>query len=52
MKKFSYSDDCLGRPDGSAVAAATTHTIREGDTLWELAAKHYGDPTSTRFFSK
>ncbi len=29
----------------SAVAAATTHTIREGDTLWELAAKHYGDPT-------
>lgn len=25
--------------------AATTHTIREGDTLWELAAKHYGDPT-------
>ncbi len=29
----------------SAVAAATTHTIREGDTLWELAARHYGDPT-------
>lgn len=25
--------------------AATTHTIQDGDTLWELAAKHYGDPT-------
>lgn len=25
--------------------AATTHTIKSGDTLWELAAKHYGDPT-------
>lgn len=25
--------------------AATTHTIRTGDTLWDLAAKHYGDPT-------
>lgn len=25
--------------------AAKTHTFREGDTLWELAAKHYGDPT-------
>jgi nucleoid-associated protein YgaU len=25
--------------------AAKTHVFREGDTLWELAAKHYGDPT-------
>ena len=31
---------CLG--DGFA---ATTHTIESGDTLWDLAAKHYGDPT-------
>lgn len=28
-----------------AVSGATTHTITTGDTLWELAAKHYGDPT-------
>jgi LysM repeat protein len=25
--------------------AVTTHTFTSGDTLWELAAKHYGDPT-------
>lgn len=25
--------------------AVTTHTMTSGDTLWELAAKHYGDPT-------
>jgi len=25
--------------------AATTHVFRSGDTLWELAAKHYNDPT-------
>lgn len=31
-------------PAGMAVAA-TTHTMKSGDTLWELSAKHYGDPT-------
>jgi len=25
--------------------SAKTHVIRDGDTLWELAAQHYGDPT-------
>ncbi len=25
--------------------AVTTHTFTTGDTLWELAARHYGDPT-------
>lgn len=29
----------------NSVDAATLHTIKDGDTLWELAAKHYGDPT-------
>lgn len=27
------------------VLGATTHTFKDGDTLWELAARHYGDPT-------
>ncbi len=27
------------------VLDAKTHVFREGDTLWELAAQHYGDPT-------
>jgi LysM repeat protein len=26
-------------------AAVKTHTFGKGDTLWELAAKYYGDPT-------
>lgn len=30
---------------GMQAFAGTTHTIKSGDTLWELAAKHYGDPT-------
>lgn len=25
--------------------AVTTHTMGSGDTLWELSAQHYGDPT-------
>lgn len=25
--------------------AVTTHTMGTGDTLWELSAQHYGDPT-------
>ncbi len=29
----------------AAADAAKTHVFRDGDTLWELAAKHYGDPT-------
>ncbi|MFZ5950499.1 MAG: LysM peptidoglycan-binding domain-containing protein [Candidatus Rifleibacteriota bacterium] len=29
----------------SVLSAVTTHTFRSGDTLWDLAAKHYGDPT-------
>lgn len=28
-----------------ALVCAKTHVFREGDTLWELAAQHYGDPT-------
>ena len=27
------------------VSAATTHTVRRGDTLWDMAGKYYGDPT-------
>ncbi|MDN5279558.1 MAG: hypothetical protein PWR01_3523 [Clostridiales bacterium] len=30
---------------GWQLFAVTTHTFKSGDTLWELAAKHYGDPT-------
>ncbi len=29
----------------SMLSAVTTHTIKTGDTLWDLAARHYGDPT-------
>ena len=27
------------------VSAATTHTVKRGDTLWDMAKKYYGDPT-------
>lgn len=27
------------------VAAVQTHTMAKGDTLWDLSAKYYGDPT-------
>ena len=27
------------------VEAAKTYTMKKGDTLWDLAAKNYGDPT-------
>ena len=29
----------------SLVSAATTHTVKSGDTLWAMSAKYYGDPT-------
>lgn len=28
-----------------AASAMTSHTVRTGDTLWDLAQKHYGDGT-------
>ena len=32
----------------AAVAFAADHTMREGDTLYALAAEHYGDPSYWR----
>ena len=29
----------------SSLASAKTHTVRKGDTLWDMAKKYYGDPT-------
>ncbi|HOT29787.1 MAG TPA: LysM domain-containing protein [Candidatus Ozemobacteraceae bacterium] len=29
----------------SPAIAGTTYTMKEGDTLWELSAKYYNDPT-------
>ncbi len=29
----------------SLVSAASTHTVKSGDTLWAMAQKYYGDPT-------
>ena len=29
----------------SGLALAGTHTVKRGDTLWDMAGKYYGDPT-------
>lgn len=30
-------------PEPTPVPAARTHTVRSGDTLWDLAVEYYGD---------
>jgi nucleoid-associated protein YgaU len=42
--------DPAARPE--TPAAGITHKVRWGDTLWELAAKYYGDPWLYRRIAK
>ena len=32
-----------GAPAYSAPVAPTNHTVRQGDTLWSIASRHYGN---------
>ncbi|GAB4282117.1 MAG: hypothetical protein Kow0029_27530 [Candidatus Rifleibacteriota bacterium] len=44
-KLFVFAMVCVAIISAGSAFAVTTHIMEPGDTLWELAAKHYGDPT-------
>ncbi len=44
-KKIALSLIILSITFSTTGFALTTHQFASGDTLWDLAAKHYGDPT-------